>query len=182
MPSKRSSASVLGGSLTRSPEGRLQTLQTHGMYPSPQSVQEVWSNTTRRRYPKAWEGQRLEPHGHTIEWEPRAIACGSCGHSLGTYAAYRVIYADATIRGEQGVVEDTARRYERQAQLARGQAGSRGPRARPRFWLTGEIGRRAAKTTACFHCPGCQRDYERNLARLGQRLFESRRESAYLLE
>jgi hypothetical protein len=172
---------VLGGSLTRSPEGRLQTLQTHGMYPSPQGVQEVWSSATRRRYPKGWEGKPLESVGHVIEWEPRAIACGACGHSLGTYVAYRARRSDDRARGEQGVVEDTSRRYEQQANLTRG-SGARRPRPHARFWLEGEIGRRAAKTTACFRCSGCHREYRRNLSRLGGQLFQHPSGEIFLLD
>jgi hypothetical protein len=171
----------MGGSLTRSAEGRLQTLQTHGQYPSPMSVQEVWTNASRRRYRKAWEGQPLGPVGHVIEWEPREIACGACGRSLGGYAGYRVRYPDGQLHREQGIVEDTSRRYERSAATPRG-AGTRGPRSRPRFWLDGEIGRRAAKTAACFRCPGCKSEYRRNLARLGRQLFEQTNTGAFLLE
>lgn len=178
----RDPALVLGGSLTRSPQGRLQTLQTHGMHPSPQCVQELWSNTTRRRYPKAWEGQSLGEAGYTIEWEQREIACGACGRSLGRYVAYRTVHPSGEAHRERGVVEDISRRYERQAELARGQAASRGPRANPRFHIEGEIGRRAAKTTAHFRCPGCGREHTRNLARLGEALFTSRPDAAYLLE
>lgn len=173
----------MGGSLTRSAEGRLQTLQTHRMHPSPQAVQQVWTNSTRRRYPQLWEGQPLEAVGHTLEWEPREIACGSCGQPLGKYVAYRVVYATAPeLRGERGIVEQTSRHYEPQAETARGQAGSRGPRAKPRFWLEGESGHRAAKTRARFRCPGCHREHRRNLARLGDQLFESKPNAAYLLE
>jgi hypothetical protein len=161
----------MGGSLTRSPEGRLRTLQTHGMYPSPQGVQEVWSSTTRRRYPKAWDGQPLAGVGYVIEWEPHLIACGACGRSLGKYVAYRVRHNDDHPHEEQGLVEDTSRRYEQQADLKRG-SGVRGPRSNPRFWLDGESGGRAAKTTACFRCPGCRREYKRNLFRLGGQVFQ----------
>ena len=171
----------MGGSLTHSAEGRLQTLQTHGQYPSPISVQEVWTNATRRRYRKAWEGQTLGPYGHVIEWEPREIACGACGRSVGGYAGYRVRYPDGRLHLEQGIVEDTSRRYERSSSTPRG-AGTRGPRSQPRFWLEGEIGRRAAKTTACFRCPGCKREYRRNLARLGRQLFAQRDHGVFLLE
>jgi hypothetical protein len=172
---------VMGGSLTSSPEGRLQTLQTHGMYPSPQDVQSVWTSSTRRRYPKSWHGQPLEQVGHVIEWEPREIACGKCHRSLGDYVAYRVLYPDKQFQGEQGVVEKTSRRYEPQQETARGQAASRGPKSQPRFQLKGEVGRRAAKTTACFRCPGCQSEYPRNLARLGAQLFDHSPTSPFLL-
>jgi hypothetical protein len=172
---------VLGGSLTHSPGGVLQTLQTHGVHPSPQAVQEVWSNITRRRYRQAWEGAPLEPVGHTLEWRPRKLACGRCGNPLGTYVAYRVVHPDPTLRGEHGVVEKISRRYERSTGTARGQAGSRGPKSNPRFWLEGEIGRRAAKTTACFRCPACGQEYRHNLARLGETLFTSNPNATFTL-
>jgi hypothetical protein len=180
--SEATQALVLGGSLTRSADGRLQTLQTHGIYPSPQVVQDVWTSASRRRYPKAWEGQPLEQAGYVIEWEPRKIACGKCARSLGDYVAYRVRYPEDRLQGERGIVENTSRRYERQTEIARGQAASRGPKSQPRFRLEGETGRRAAKTAACFHCPACGRDYRRNLARLGAQLFEHPSGSAFLLD
>ena len=125
---------VLGGSLTRSPEGRLQTLQTHGQYPSPQGVQQVWSAAKRRRYPDAWDGQALARVGYTIEWEPREISCGKCVRSLGRYVAYRTRH-QAEVDEETGVVEDTSRARTAQA-------------TNRRFTITGEVARRAAKTTA----------------------------------
>jgi hypothetical protein len=172
---------VLGGSLTRSPEGRLQTLQTHGIYPSPQGVQEVWTSAKRRRYRKVWEGQKLEPVGYVIEWDPRKIACGACGRALGAYAGYRICYPDGRVHEEQGIVEDTTRRYERDASSGSG-AGSRGPRSQPRFWREGEVGMRAARTTACFRCPGCKKKYRRNLARLGAQFFARSEGEVFVLE
>lgn len=173
---------ILGGSLTRSPEGRLWTLQTHGMHPSPQLVQEVWSNSSRRRYPAAWQGQPLAESGFVIEFEERAVAC-ACGRSLGDYVAYRVI--DPTklaLRGERGVIEKTSRRYQGDADSARGQAGSRGPKSRPRYRLERETGGRAAKTSVRFLCPGCGREHCRNLTRLGEQLFEHPKGQTFLLD
>lgn len=116
-----------------------------------------------------------------IEWEPREIVCGKCHRSLGKYVAYRVLYPDGELHREQGIVEDTSRRYERQAETARGQAASRGPKSQPRFRLEGEVGRRAAKTTAYFRCPGCRSESRRNLARLGAQVFEHTRSTAFPL-
>jgi uncharacterized Zn-finger protein len=172
---------VMGGSLTHSANGRLQTLQTHGMYPSPMSVQEVWTNATRRRYRKAWEGQPLEQVGHVIEWEPREVACGVCGRPLGGYVGYRVRYPDGRVDREQGIVEDTSRRYERNASTPRG-AGTRGPKSHPRFWLEREIGKRASKTSACFRCPGCKSVFRRNMTQLGRRFFEHHPGETFVLE
>lgn len=165
---------VLGGSLTRSPDGRLQTLQTHGQYPSPRGAQEVWSNASQRRYPQAWDGETLPRVGYVIEWRPCEIACGSCGRSLGPYVAYQA-------RDEWGIVEQTARRYESNPANAKS-PGSRNPRPRQRFWLNGEVSRRATKTTAHFRCPGCRREYQRNLSRLGRTLFDRIEDAPYLLE
>jgi hypothetical protein len=174
---------VLGGSLTRSPDGVLQTLQTNGIYPSPQTVQHVWSNISRRRYPRRWEGEPLESVGHVIQWRPREIACGHCGHSLGRYVAYRVVNLGASSSGgERGIVEQTSRHYEPQAELARRQAARRGPKSRPRFYLQSQSTRTADKTTACFSCPDCGHKYTRNLARLGERLFTEESDSVFLFE
>jgi hypothetical protein len=153
------------------------------MYPSPERVQEVWSNITRRRYKQTWQGEALEPVGHTLEWQPCEIACCHCGHPLGSYVAYRVVYPqESDLRGECGIVENTSRHYERHAGNAVRQAGSRGPKSSPRFWFEGELTRRAAKTSACFRCPGCDREYRRNLARLGAKLFTLNSEAAFILE
>jgi hypothetical protein len=172
---------VRGGSLTRSPDGRLCTLQAHGIYPSPQTVQDVWASASRQRYPKAWEGQALERVGYIIEWEKRGIAC-RCGRSLGDYVAYRIVYPDRRVHDERGIVEKTSRRYEQQAARESRQAATRGPKSQPRFRLEGQIGRHAAKTTAYFHCPGCKREHRRNLARLGTQLYEHPDNSPFVLD
>jgi hypothetical protein len=179
--SDRDRSPVLGGSLTRSADGQLQTLQTHGMYPTPLTVQDVWTNASRKRYPEAWEGEPLAAVGYTIEWNPRDIACSNCGRSLGSYVGYRIRYPDGHLDREQGIVEDTSRRYERDISVTHG-AGSRGPRQRPRFWLDGEIARRASKTAGLFRCPGCKKEYRRNLSRLGSQFFEGREGETFLLE
>jgi hypothetical protein len=162
----------MGGSITRSPEGRLHTLQTHGQYPTPTTVQEVWTHASRQRYRKDWDGQPLDNVGYRIEWEPRRIACG-CGRALGDYVAYRVCRMTGQEQRleEHGIVEDTSRRYEWSFEGKRD--GSRVPRSKQRFSIIGEVGRRARKTTAIFDCRGCGAIHERNLHRLGQRLFES---------
>lgn len=173
---------VLGGSITTSPDGRLWTLQTHSMYPTPESVQNVWSTATQKRYPTAWEGLDLEHVGHIIEWEPRKITCRSCGRSLGDYVAYRIIHPDRSPHAERGLVEDTSRRYEQQAELAKRQIAGRGPKSKPRYWLEGKPTFRAIKTAACFRCPGCRREYRRNLAKLGKQLFDQPSRSPFVLD
>jgi hypothetical protein len=137
-------------------------------------VQQVWSNIRQRRYPRTWDGQTLPTFGHVIEWQPLELACGRCGRSLGRYVAYHA-------RDEWGIVEDTTRHYQ-PTQPALSGRGERGPRSNARFWLEGEVGHRASKTSACFHCPACDSDYRRNLARLGRQLFADDQGSTYLLE
>lgn len=176
----RDPSPVMGGSLTRSASGQLQTLQTHGMYPTPPTMQDVWTNASRKRYPRAWEGEQLAAVGYTIEWQPRPVACGECGRALGSYVGYRIRRLDGRLDREQGIVEDTSRRYERDITTARG-AGSRGPRSQPRFWLDGEIARRASKTAACFRCPACKKEYRRNLSRLGHQFFDGREGETFLV-
>lgn len=172
---------VLGGSLTVSADGQLQTLQTHGMYPSPLAMQDLWTNASRRRYPEAWAGEELAAVGYTVEWERHGVACGACGRSLGEYVGYRIRYAVQSDFGEHGVVEKTSRRYERSVMTPRG-AGTRGPKPRPRFDVTGEVGRRAAKATAIFWCRGCKREHHRNLSTLGREFFKRPRGETFLLE
>lgn len=178
---KRDPSPVLGGSITRSPEGRLQTLQTHGQYPTPTTVQEVWTFASRKRYPKAWEGERLADVGHVIEWEPRRIAC-ICGRSLGNYVAYRIRHplGQQLEVEEHGVIEKTPHRYGYTSE--RMHDGNRNKRSKPRFRIDREIGHRARKTTAYFHCRGCGRTHERNLHRLGQTVFESPPGRTFVLE
>jgi hypothetical protein len=151
------------------------------MHPSPQTVQEVWNNSSRRRYPTAWNGEELAPVGYAIQWRPHKVACGKCGRPLGEYIGYRIRYPDGSLGMEFGIVEKTSRRYERNAMTPRG-AGTRGPRPRPRFELSGEVGRRAAKTTAIFRCRGCNKEHHRNLSTLGRAFFERRRGETFLLE
>jgi hypothetical protein len=165
---------VLGGSITRGPDGQLQTLQTHGIHPSPKGVQEVWSNAHRRLYPEDWHGEELPDVGFRIEWQPREIACGSCGTKLGGYVAYRA-------GDECGIVEDTVRVYERTGGRPK-EPRYRQPRPRPRFRLESKDLRYAAATTACFHCPGCKKTYRRNLLKLGRAIFEDRKTGPFLID
>jgi hypothetical protein len=157
---------ILGGSLTRSPDGNLQALQTHGLYPTPQGVQEVWTFARQRRYPASWQGQPLPDVGYVIQFRPTpiTIAC-DCGHSLGKYVPYQA-------QDEQGIVEDTSRRYEPELGGPRKPA-SRVPRRQPRFKLESSKTQFARKTTAIFTCPSCGKEHKRNLARLGQTLWQS---------
>lgn len=167
---------VPGGSLTRSPEDRLQTLQTHGIFPSPAAVQELWSHVGRRRYPAAWEGRPLEKIGYAVCWgTPRKALCGGhrCGRSLGEYRPYRAL-------DEYGIVENTLRNRDRfsDAVLA---SGEWQPLQRPWAWLDGEARGCAANTTAKFWCSGCKEYRARNLYKLGRRLFEDDTATSFLV-
>jgi predicted RNA-binding Zn-ribbon protein involved in translation (DUF1610 family) len=162
---------VLGGSLTRAPDGVLVTVLTTSLgYPTPLVVQEIWSNARKRSYPKAWDGAQPPP-GIWIRWRDAArFLCGRCGRSLGHYVAYHV-------RSEYGIVEDTAKRYHPRENFASRPPGAAERRApsQPRFLRGGNIGR-AATTTALFRCPKCgyvAPPY--NLARLGRTLFDTPR-------
>jgi hypothetical protein len=94
---------------------------------------------------------------------------------------YRIRYPDGSLGAEFGIVEKTSRRYERNAMTPKS-AGTRGPRPRPRFELSGEVGRRAAKTTAIFRCRGCNKEHHRNLSTLGRQFFERSSGETFLLE
>jgi hypothetical protein len=164
---------VVGGSLHRAPNGMLCTIQTtSSSYPSPKAVQETWSNVTTRRYPKAWDG--LEPEGALVIWwsDPIELLCGRCERPLGEYVVYHA-------RREYGIVVDTARRqYPRENFTTRPEATrARLSLSRPRFFLTGEVGRRASKTFCHFRCTRCSSEREYNLARLGRGLFERPRKA-----
>jgi hypothetical protein len=149
---------VLGGSLTAAPEGDvLQTLQTHGQYPSPITMQQVWSNASQRRYPEAWQGQSLPSVGFIVEWKRCRLTCGHCGHSLGRYVAYRA-------RDEWGVVEDSPKR---------GRSNPSHSSEFRRFQTDGEIGRRAAKSAAIITCRKCNRVYRRNLAHFSRTIWDA---------
>jgi hypothetical protein len=156
---------VLGGSLTRSPDGRLQTLQTHNVHISPKVAQQIWNQAVRRRYPTAWDRQPLGETGVVITWsDATQITCGKCRRSLGKYRGYQA-------RDEYGIVEDTAHEYQPGAATTRS-PGDRSPRRYPRFAINGEVGKRAGKTTAHFHCPQCRAEYDFNLARLGHEVMK----------
>jgi hypothetical protein len=164
---------VLGGSITRAPNGDFYTvITTSPPYPSPQTLQQIWSSATRRRSKKAWDG--LEPEGAlVIFWTPSPIllACGVCGSSLGGYVAYRA-------GPEFGIVADTSREYfdpsSFSPQTFAGDPHRRFSPREPRFRLEGEVGGHAARTGAHFRCPRCGHGSQRNLRRLGKGLFGSR--------
>jgi hypothetical protein len=171
MTDKKEPPVILGGSLTLAQNGYLATiLTTGGTFPSPTVVQDIWSNTRRRRYPRAWNG--IEPKGHlVIYWtpEPVRLRC-RCGASLGDYRAYQA-------RGEYGLVQDTTRKYHPRENFPPDQFKNspqdRLSPANERFWFTGNIGQ-SSKTIARFRCVNCGHESERNLRRFGRQLFESK--------
>ncbi len=168
---RRAPKYVLGGSLHPAPNGYLATIQTtSSIYPAPMVIAELWPTIRSKRFSQAWNG--IEPEGAlVIYWTPRPtrILCGQCGKSLGKYRAYQA-------GGEYGVVSDTPRRYHSPDRHPPGtlkqMPQDRQQAARPVFWLTGEVGFRATKTFAHFRCTVCDVEYEANLRRLGQPIWQ----------
>jgi hypothetical protein len=158
---------VLGGSLHRAPDGRLCTIQTTGVvgYPHPQGMQELWRNTSRKRYPIMWDG--IEPTGALIVWwsEPFEVVCGRDRRSLGHYRAYNA-------NREFGIVEITSREYVSSERFPDGPPGNdlhaRRERSSPRYWITQTDVTFARTTWVHWRCRQCEREYERNMARLGR--------------
>src|SRR5438105_4192629 len=139
MAGKKAETTILGGSITRAPNGYLATiLTTGGTFPSPNVVQDIWSNARRRRYPQAWNG--IQPEGHLVVYwtqQPVRLRCRRCGASVGDYRAYQA-------RGEYGLVQDTTRKYHPREnfppdQFKNSPQDRLGP-ANERFWLAGKIG------------------------------------------
>lgn len=178
MSPRRAPGFVLGGSLTRAPNGDLVISQTtNASFPSPQVVQELWARTSRQLYPEKWNG--IEPDGAILIYfsaNPIKITCGGdCLGRLGEYRAYNT-------GGEFGIIADTAREYSPASTLSP-EARAASPHLRiaspdPRYRLAG--GPKASETLAHFRCPRCDQRYERNLRRLGKQLWEKRPETCPL--
>jgi len=172
---------VLGGAITRAPNGDLYTLQTaSAIYPSQMTMQQIWANASQTRWPKTWDGKE-PPEGvaQVIWWtDPIAFSCGRCKGSLGEYVAYHA-------SEEYGIVENRSHHYHPRENFPP-EAFASSPHdrlspAKPRFWVSGEIGHRAKSAFAHFLCPRCGWEpTERNLWRLGRRLFMDR-PSRYLV-
>jgi hypothetical protein len=124
------------------------------------AAQEVWQNSHRDRYPKAWD--RVEPRDdmNVVWWRgPTVIECGTCGTRIVSVMAYEA-------RREYGIVRDTHRRTAFPRDLGPGQG--------KKYWLNGYVGGRAGRTSVNFSCSGCHRKYLRlNLRRLGRELFDN---------
>jgi hypothetical protein len=160
---------VLGGSLHRAPNGDLATIQTTPIATAtPLAIRQIWASVTSRLHPKAWDG--IEPEGYMVIWwtpSPTLITCGHCRRAVGRFVAYHA-------GTEYGVVPAHAKR-----DRLTGRRDT--PSTDPRFSLSGETGRTAAKTFLEFTCPRCSQHYNRNLARLGRMLWDTRPET-YPLE
>ena len=153
---------VLGGMLSRAPNGDLVTVQTTtSFYPAPSTIQEIWGNVTQRRSPPAWDG--IEPEGKLIIWwaEPEVvIQCGHCWRQIGRFRSYHA-------GPEVGLVSVDTRRTRLTATRSM-------PTKDPRYHLDGETGKRASRTFAHFTCPGCKHPYTQRLDRLGELLWSTR--------
>jgi hypothetical protein len=148
--------------LYRASDGDLVTIQTTGIvYPSPDTVQQLWDSVTQRLSPRAWKG--IEPEGALIiRWAtpPVDITCGHCRRRIGRFRSY---HAD----DEVGIVcVDTKR--------GRLTANRDMRTDDPRYQPDGERGRYAHRTFIHFECPRCRHRYNRRLDRLGTVLWETR--------
>jgi hypothetical protein len=169
---------ILGGSITRAPNGYRAIIQTTAAESAPKVIQEIYANASQRLYPPKWDG--IVPEGHQVIYltDPIQITSGCCHTNLGSYVAYK---ADR----HYGLVEHTARhRHPRESfppSHFRSSPHDRFEPAKRRFWYGGDGGAGAGKTTAVFRCLRCGLEYTRNLRRLGEELFETR-PSSYVLK
>jgi hypothetical protein len=165
---RRAPPYVIGGSLSRAPNGDLATIQTTNMtYPAPMVVRQIWASVSQRRHLAAFDGREHEG-ALVIYWsDPITLACGHCRRNLGEYRAYKAGREYGVIQADSHHDRLTAKRST--------------PTADPRHWLTGNYGSYAAETIGHFACPRCQHHYERNLYRLGRRLWRHRAHTIDLL-
>lgn len=171
-PRRHQPGIILGGSMTRAPNGYRATIQTLGkLYPTPMGTQELYANATQRRYAPSWDG--IEPAGALVVYwtDTFPISCGRCGEGFGKFAAYNA-------HREYGIVEHTSRHRHPIGNFPpdhfKNMPNDRFEPASKRFWISGEVGRTAGGTAANFQCRKCDVKYVRNLRRLGKRLFEER--------
>ena len=177
---RRQPAYILGGSISRAPNGYRAIIQTtQAWFPVQTEVQQLWSNAIQRRYTPRWDG--IEPEGAMVLYFSPArvkIRCGVCNGALGAYVAYGV-------KGEYGLVEDRAYhvhpRESFPADHFRSSPSDRFAPTNPRFRIIGHetpattrLGMGAADREAIFTCPRCRHVFRRNLMRLGKTLFEER--------
>ena len=170
-PRRRQPDYILGGSITEAPNGYRVIKQYNPMYPTPMSVQQVYSAASERRYAPKWDGKEPDAARDIYLTDPFPITCGQCGAHFGPFVAYNA-------RAEYGILRHTTHEYVRQGQFPPEQV-RRTPRQRfesnrVAFRIDGEIGGKAAKAFAKFECHRCGHPYEYNLRKLGKDLFESR--------
>src|SRR5438477_5930587 len=101
---RRQPSYILGGSITRAPNGYRAIIQTTMAHAAPMAFQEIYTNALQRRYTPKWDG--IVPEGAQVIYltDPFEIVCGGCGQELGDYTAYW-----ATQR-QFGILEHTPRR------------------------------------------------------------------------
>ncbi len=171
MPRRRQPEKTLGGSFVRGPDGYRWIVQYWRPYPSNIGMQQLYSNASQKRYPPKWDG--LEPEGAVINrfTDPISLSCSRCGAPFGPFAAYHSGV-------EYGIVRHTAREYVPLGNFPPGElAKDRRRRFLPKhpiYTAWGEIGHRASRSQALFDCSKCGNHYERNMAKFGRLLFQSR--------
>jgi hypothetical protein len=164
---------ILGGSITRAPNGYRAIIQTSMATSSPMVVQEVYSNASQRRYPRKWDA--IEPTGKQVIYltDVFEIVCGKCSDSFGGFAAY---FSD--VGRQWGLVQDTARHYYEIGRFPpdnfKNRPNDRFDPAEKRYWLTGDEGLGKDPAWAHFRCLHCGVTYERNFRRLGKQLYKER--------
>ena len=162
---------ILGGSITRAPNGYRAIAQYSPSYPTPMTVQQIYSTASERQYAPKWDGKESGAKLDIYLTDPFPITCGQCGARFGPFVAYNA-------GGEYGVVRHTTHEYVHKGNFPAEQvARTRRQRFESSvvvFWIEGEIGGQAAKALAKFLCAKCGHSFEYNLRRLGKLLFEGR--------
>jgi hypothetical protein len=169
---RRQPKTVLGGSIYRGPHGYRAIPQYTPVFPTPQTVKQIYSNATQRRYTPSWDGKDAGAHLTILFTEPIRIRTGCCFASLGLFVAYEA-------RGEYGLFRhESKHRHPRENfprdHFARQPNDAFEPQ-NPTFRIDGERGGRSSHASASFMCPKCGHEFRpRNLRRLGKQLWEDR--------
>lgn len=162
---------ILGGSITTGLDGYRLLPQYTPMYPTPMSVQQIYSTAITRRYPPKWDGKEPEAKQVIRLTDPFPITTECCYRSLGEFVAYQ---ADE----EFGVIRHDPKQRHLIGNFPPDHFANQPNDAfapkNPTFRLDGEVGGEAAKAYAVFWCPKCRKPFNpRNLAKLGKHLFEA---------